>query len=248
MKDDFKRIIIDIPRKYNDAYASYRYTYKYYDEDSDYWNDTRETISRYEKSLHDRLSPLYRFLKSKCGKPWDDVWSEICSVNTNHNLKGMHLREHVLRYVSRNTISREGESWWYSRSWGFIVDENGILQEKKKYYKVPSRKKNTSTENRFVKIINDKPHVLTQHGWFACEGVYITYHGTTYGNVMVGLPKYKPNATNYIYEVPYCTKYLIQEDKDSFFIFTDKRPRESCYLATKWRQCNKHEIKKKGLV
>lgn len=74
----------------------------------------------------DRLKPLYGFLKKNVGRPWDDVWSEICDVNDSRNIRGYHLREHVKQYVI-GAGGQEGLGRWYRRG-EFYVDDDGILR------------------------------------------------------------------------------------------------------------------------
>ena len=98
--------------------------------------------ARYYKSLNENLAPLLRFLRSRCGRRWDDVFSEICAgLDTGSTMK-MHVRQHLEDFVAaRISIGREGE--WIAdgeimtvrtsrgwRRWRFFVDpDDGILRD-----------------------------------------------------------------------------------------------------------------------
>ncbi|MFC4256330.1 hypothetical protein ACFOWT_12990 [Croceibacterium xixiisoli] len=70
----------------------------------------------YTKSLNENLRPLVRFLRSRRGQKWDDVFSEICAgLDTGSTVK-MHVRLHVDDFVfSRIAVGRDGEWMWQGR-------------------------------------------------------------------------------------------------------------------------------------
>jgi hypothetical protein len=82
-----------------------------------------------DKSFGDRLMPLYRFLEKNVGKPWDDVYSELCQRADKRSIRGFHLRQHVEQYVATNL----GDP--YQQYSQFRVDDNGILQRGYTYSK-----------------------------------------------------------------------------------------------------------------
>lgn len=74
----------------------------------------------------DRTNPLFKFLRKNVGRPWADVWSEICEHCDNRTIRGKHLRDHV-----RQDVYGSGGEEAYGRFYGnrpFYVDEDGILQ------------------------------------------------------------------------------------------------------------------------
>lgn len=95
----------------------------------------------YTKSLNENLAPLVRFLRSRRGRRWDDVFSEICArLDTGSTVK-MHVRLHLDDIVAtRVSIGRRGE-WMiegevldsprrWSRLRQFFVDpRDGILKD-----------------------------------------------------------------------------------------------------------------------
>ncbi len=110
-------------------------------------------------------TPLYRFLLSKVGKPWDDVYSEAVSR--------LDKEEPIFYIVDLNNVhdrydmdySNIGESGKWSK---LIVDENGILQLKNPNLKnedfMPSCECCTHTFNGVVLKHTYKDHLkkLTQ--------------------------------------------------------------------------------------
>ncbi len=93
----------------------------------------------YTKHLNENLAPLVRFLRSRRGRKWDDVFSEICAgLDTGSTVK-MHVRQHIDDFVlSRIAIGRHGEWMWQGRviefsSWQhkrFFVDpDDGLLKD-----------------------------------------------------------------------------------------------------------------------
>ncbi len=61
------------------------------------------------KSLADHIKPLERYLKSKVGTPWDDVWSEICQTLDRRSMTGNHVFEHLRWMVELQTCLIDGE-------------------------------------------------------------------------------------------------------------------------------------------
>lgn len=104
--------------------------------------------ARYSKSLSENLAPLVRYLRKQRGRPWNDVYSEICAgLDTSSTVK-MHVRMHLEDYVLfRISIGRNGElldggreigpeqrgNW---RSHEFYVDpDDGILKDRAAFWK-----------------------------------------------------------------------------------------------------------------
>jgi hypothetical protein len=74
--------------------------------------------------LGDRLAPLHRWLAKQVGRPWDDVYSEICQVADARSLRGYHLRQHVRDYVD----ATGGDAW----SWARFVVRDGVLCQRER--------------------------------------------------------------------------------------------------------------------
>lgn len=73
------------------------------------------------KTLNENLNPLYRFLKTSVGRPWNDVYSEIRAQIDPRRANGFHVLQHVGWYVNL-TFDIE------DRYTHFVVDGEGKLQ------------------------------------------------------------------------------------------------------------------------
>jgi len=91
------------------------------------------------KELNENLAPLRRFIQSRVGRRWDDVYSEISENLKVTSAVQQHVRDHVEDFVAVRTRMVNGEIWITSR-WGsphplregwkeFYVDpRDGILR------------------------------------------------------------------------------------------------------------------------
>lgn len=93
------------------------------------------------KEFDDHISPLYRYLEKACGRPWNDVYSEICANLKLDSTTQRHIRDHVDDYVEKNVRYKDGKP--VVCRWGmeisiespdryfapnFWVDREGILR------------------------------------------------------------------------------------------------------------------------
>ena len=96
------------------------------------------------KELNENLAPLHRFLGSRVGQRWDDVFSEICENIRLTNTVQKHVRDHIQHMVSTNIrIDADGEIWvnngsapfrlsvGFSEFW--VDPRNGLLQRNKDF-------------------------------------------------------------------------------------------------------------------
>ena len=149
---------------------------------------SRESMSRHRKqdnnSQGDRLAPLRKYLAAQVGRPWNKVYSEICTTNDRRTLRGYHLLSHVKDYVQVKPEWRYGTV--LSRE--FYVDRHGLLKKSKDYPSWRTRNRNAP-----------KPEITKiQHGeseWF--EKIKDTW--------------YRFKVINYAYRVP--EKYVSRGSK-----------------------------------
>jgi hypothetical protein len=80
----------------------------------------------HNKGQSDRLQPLLRFLRKYVGRPWDQVWSDICHHADQRAVDGNHLRDHV-----RQLVCIAGEEFG-GYAYEFFVDSKGILRNQPK--------------------------------------------------------------------------------------------------------------------
>lgn len=71
------------------------------------------------KYFNDLLSPLKRWLRSQVGRPWDKVWSELCSGMDTRTVTGRHLMDHARQLVSMDCrVDEDRKVWTLNRHWG----------------------------------------------------------------------------------------------------------------------------------
>src|ERR1700675_611187 len=143
------------------------------------------------KQLGDRLNPLKRYLKSNCGRPWADVYAEICAFADKRTVRGYHLRQHVLNYVVPNNydVGHEG------RYGPFFVDPDGLLQEEARMSHAARRK---VWKKRDLLAHNPRwPHD-NDHWWEKIEGFWYFFETThvTYNNSYEDLVEDPPFSGN----------------------------------------------------
>lgn len=101
-------------------------------EDFDYTKLNRRNPRR-TKEFGDRIMPMRRWLRNQVGRPWDQVFSELCDNADERSIRGWHLKDHVIRevYTKGVVIKNNGELWESHgeyRITGLYVDSDGILQ------------------------------------------------------------------------------------------------------------------------
>ena len=108
--------------------------------DIENWYDyDKEPMRKAYKGFNDKLGPLYRWLKAQVGRPWDDVYSQVCGMFDTRTTAGRHIVfDHLLYSVETEPnysdwnyrySNLEDRTMSYSKH-AFYVDESGILQQK----------------------------------------------------------------------------------------------------------------------
>lgn len=100
------------------------------------WHCTGEYYDKFEQL--DKLGALYKWLHSRCGKPFSKVWSEL-NDNLGQGVAAKHIRDHVNWAIERYPEKINGEYYhttgrWYGgprliREGDFYVDEHGFLRQ-----------------------------------------------------------------------------------------------------------------------
>lgn len=85
------------------------------------------------KWLNENLSPLRRYLRSNCGRPWNAVYSDVCQRINRNSAVQLHVWQHLMQDVCTNPYEISGEvGRWREFRWrnSFYVDpRSGILRE-----------------------------------------------------------------------------------------------------------------------
>jgi hypothetical protein len=125
-----------------------------------------ESTSRHRKqdsnSQGDRLNPLKRYLESQVGRPWSEVFSEICAVNDKRTIRGYHLLTHLFQDVMVDGVQR-GDIGGYQ---DFKVGPDGVLRKhdwrKTRRYSRPEKKK----QPKVFKLGNGWEYQKLEGLWF----------------------------------------------------------------------------------
>lgn len=123
------------------------------------------------RELRDNLRPLFRWLCSQCGRPWNKVYSEIKKI-PGEGVTMVHLKQHLEWWIEKYPIYIDGKPYHPISHWkgepnpindhSFYVDTHGIFRRgpKKKKSK-PFKDKYTYEQNGITYYITDKNIVLT---------------------------------------------------------------------------------------
>ena len=77
------------------------------------------------KMFRDKLGPAMRWLRAQVGRPWDKVYSDLCTELDTRTVAGRHVvHDHMLGWVRRSDDPR-------TRGGRFelVIDAHGILRE-----------------------------------------------------------------------------------------------------------------------
>lgn len=198
------------------------------------------------KSFSDNLNPLYQWLHSKVGQPWDRVYNELAQVMDFSTLAGQHILTHVWGYVEREVFiiddiphtaryhycreKRQARSilkplgkYWKGKGELYIHPETGILS----VAEIPQKKRSPRRQDYFFL---DKYHQYHQ------------LNGIWYLISFCDLPK--PFVT-YVDGVPKVHSVVVRdvlERQTITYKELSSRNHTAIYAHHK-RQCNKKEIR-----
>lgn len=115
-----------------------------------YYEYDIEETRHVRKEFNDKLNPMYRWLESQIGEPWDEVHSKAIKEFDTNTTAGRHIvYDHLFSSVEivpdpyRLKYYRQTDNPFTSYSQhDFYVDDNGILCKRqyisyKKQYKIP---------------------------------------------------------------------------------------------------------------
>jgi hypothetical protein len=81
------------------------------------------------RSLNENLAPLRRYLHAQLGRPWNKVFSEICSGLDRRNTVQQHIHQHIHDFIAIDVAIRDGRLVDLAALLGFLRRESGISQE-----------------------------------------------------------------------------------------------------------------------
>lgn len=183
MRADMAKVIVERPRKKGFAWnkpKGYQRRMRRYGDDGP---PAREGIQacwqNHTKCLNEHLGPLRRYLDGQVGRPWDEVFSEICEHIDRSSAVQDHVRDHVEQYVARHVllidgIPCDGEG---SRNYGrplhllgwrpwYVCPRTGLLRR----VKVTPRKRRRRPENKesppaYIRVSDTSQCRFYDGGW-----------------------------------------------------------------------------------
>jgi hypothetical protein len=90
------------------------------------WRQTKGGM----KSLNENLAPLMRFLRRRIGRPWDEVYSEICERINRNSAVQLHIWQHLMMAVlldPRKIEERISDQRRYRAGYWLYVDPQSKL-------------------------------------------------------------------------------------------------------------------------
>jgi hypothetical protein len=116
--------------------------------------DLIEKKTKVYKEFTDKLSPMYRWLRSQVGRYWNDVRSEVSKKFDTRTTAGRHIVfDHLLssvetestplRWYRLNNLSPDPNVSYFRND--FYVDEEGILKERRYVSRKYRRPENINT-------------------------------------------------------------------------------------------------------
>ncbi len=122
MREDMSRVIVERPRKGGTNFRKGRAMGE--DQLPSHEGMRAPYMRNYQnKELNEYLSPLWRFLQSRVGQPWNEVWSEISANIRSDNAVQQHVRDHVKMWVCTATrLDEQGEIELLDRAYGRQLD------------------------------------------------------------------------------------------------------------------------------
>ena len=113
------------------------------------------------KEFTDKLNPCWRWLESKVGERWDDVYSELTKKFDTRNLSSWHIvNQHMIAEVRGAGTPSDGiESWRRQR---FIIDKDGFLRKSgNEYHKHRFHPEGPTRAEVFAKVAG---RAIVDHG------------------------------------------------------------------------------------
>lgn len=107
-------------------------------EDERQYESLRFRHQRHPKWLNENLRPLQRYLERQVGRPWDRVFSDLCSGIDRRNTVQQHIHQHLDDFVATKVGAVDGELYELGRYGGprplaqsgqrlYVHPDNGLL-------------------------------------------------------------------------------------------------------------------------
>lgn len=227
MRSDMAKVIVERPRHCSGA--SYRRAPLPDGPTTELWRRREGMHCSWRarsKSLNENLSPLWRFLRSRVGRRWDDVYSEVCEQINRKSAVQLHVWQHLMERVVTDPHKVLGDvslGMHRRTSYFFVEPATGRLREK---MEGPRRSKPVEQAVERIKV--DATHE------------YRRLDGIWYELTLAPLPE-----SERIYDMASRQYYWPQMSETPYHL--EKYYGRKVY-ATRKRQLNKKEIRKLQLT
>lgn len=209
-----------------------------------------------KKQLTDLIGPLYRFLESKVGQPWNKVWSEACQTLDRRSMSGNHVFEHLVDYVCTLTFMLGGKVHTFVEGSGVPTPvEKGYHRHNAGLYvhpltgilcraKMPRR---FVYQPRVDPNIKDGPSKLERYTKLG--GIWYLSTYTSYSKPPGFFGYFKDRKLDYTeLTVSYEEKWDERMEYGEKVYFIPRRTKIAYLLRSKKRQLSKHELKELGVT
>jgi len=177
MRSDMSKVVVERPRSGHQArYPRKKVENRYDCAFEDY--PTRQPVGRRrygEKHFSDHLSPLFRFLRKNVGRPWNNVWSELCEHVSFDNVVQKHILSHVDGFVALHVVLIDGEVYYYSSHSGlralvgsrwlelYVCPRTGLLKQAKHG---PRKKRKKEVDPNVIAVTRDERLRRVEGIWY----------------------------------------------------------------------------------
>ena len=128
----------------------------------------------FEKEFTDVLGPLKRFLRKNVGRPWNNVYSELCRGLDRRRVTGLHIFEHVKDFVETSCHLVHGQPYslryfgGYPVRWFYVHPDTGLLCEAPKGAGARRRKRAAALAEgiAFLRLSDEEGYRKHQGIWY----------------------------------------------------------------------------------
>ncbi len=124
MREDMFKVIVERPRRGSRLRTREGRHYRASEDIAPKIGMKQDYVNR--KWLNENLAPLKRWLESQANRPWDKVYTELCTNIDRRNTVQEHTFTHIDNFVERETRMRDGKVFLLTR-WARelqVVDES----------------------------------------------------------------------------------------------------------------------------
>ena len=209
------------------------------------------------RSFSENLGALKGFIQKNIGKPWDAVYSQICSkCSPSGTVLEQHVHTHIPDFILTKTKLIDGkvfaqmfpglgsyvplrEERYYRRAMLYVDPTDGTIKKLKSFKSEP-RQTSQKIWRKYCRIINGKKYIFF-NGWFVITkiGDYSTDKSAFLADF--SCPFFN-KLDKYIQRNHPIDKFYAR----SYYLSDILNKKNYCYVASK-RQLSSREIKKLGL-